>query len=259
MRSNPPRVCRQVPCHDRQGGVQSGESGFALLLVFMMSAVIAITLYMEVPRVSFESQRAKEQLLIERGEQYKRAIQLFVKKMSRYPGTIEELEKTNNLRFLRKRFVDPMTGKSEWRLIHVGPGGVFTDSKVQKPKTEEKGKEANRNTFIGEATPIGGDPNQGQPQQNMAMRRRASEGGAGPEQDPALAGQQPGVPSSGIPPDPNQPQQQPGVAGSFNPNQPFDPANPNQAYPNQALTPINPTPISPTPISLIRCRSGECK
>ena len=79
----------------------------------------------------FESQRAKEQLLIERGEQYKRAIQLFVKKMNRYPGTIEELESTNNIRFLRKRFVDPMTGKSEWRLIHVGAGGVFTDSKVQ--------------------------------------------------------------------------------------------------------------------------------
>jgi len=29
---------------------RQGESGFALLLVFLMAAVIAITLYMEIPR-----------------------------------------------------------------------------------------------------------------------------------------------------------------------------------------------------------------
>ncbi len=33
---------------------------------------------MEIPRVAFETQRQKEQLLVERGEQYKRAIKLFV-------------------------------------------------------------------------------------------------------------------------------------------------------------------------------------
>ena len=54
------------------------ESGFALLLVFLMAAIIAISLYMEIPRVAFETQRQKEQLLMERGEQYKRAIKLFV-------------------------------------------------------------------------------------------------------------------------------------------------------------------------------------
>ena len=107
------------------------ESGYAMLLVFLMAAMIAIALYNEMPRVAFEAQRAKEQLLIERGEQYKRAIQLFVRKMSRYPATIEELESTNNIRFLRKRYVDPMTGKDKWRLIHIN-GGVLTDSIVQK-------------------------------------------------------------------------------------------------------------------------------
>src|SRR5579871_5887696 len=109
-----------------------GESGYALLLVFLMAACIAISLYMEMPRVAFESQRTKEQLLIDRGEQYKRAIQLFYRKNKRFPATMEELEKFQEIRFLRQRYKDPMTGKDEWRLIHVGPGGQLTDSLVQK-------------------------------------------------------------------------------------------------------------------------------
>src|SRR6202042_3319149 len=81
--------------------------------------------------LGLETATGKEQLLIERGEQYKRAIQVFVRKMNRYPATIEELESTNNIRFLRKRYLDPMTGKDKWRLIHVN-GGVLTDSIIQK-------------------------------------------------------------------------------------------------------------------------------
>lgn len=107
------------------------ESGFAMLLVFLMAAFIAISLYMQIPRVAFQAQRQKEQLLIERGEQYKRAIQVFVRTNGRYPGKIEDLENFNNRRFLRHRFVDPMTGKTEWRMIHIN-GGVFTDSIVNK-------------------------------------------------------------------------------------------------------------------------------
>jgi hypothetical protein len=45
------------------------ESGFAMLFVFVMAAAIAIGLYMEMPRVAFESQRQREQMLIDRGGQ----------------------------------------------------------------------------------------------------------------------------------------------------------------------------------------------
>src|SRR5882672_5706199 len=118
-----------------------GQRGFAMLLVFVLAAAVAITLYKELPRVGFEAQRDKEQLLIERGEQYSRAIQLYVRKLKKYPATIEDLEQTNQIRFLRKRYIDPMTGKSEWRMIHVVAGGVFTDSVTHKPpaaKEEQK-------------------------------------------------------------------------------------------------------------------------
>src|SRR5258708_26032297 len=117
------------------------QRGFAMLLVFVMAAAVAITLYKELPRVAFEAQRNKEQLLIERGEQYSRAIQLYVRKWKKYPAKMEDLENTNQIRFLRKRYDDPMTGKSEWRLVHVGPGGVFLDSLVNKPPSLDKDKD----------------------------------------------------------------------------------------------------------------------
>ena len=131
------------------------QNGFAMLLVFVMAAAVAIMLYKELPRVAFEAQRNKEELLIQRGEQYTRAIQLYVRKFKKYPVKIEDLEETNQIRFLRKRYIDPMTGKSEWRIIHMGPGGVFTDSLTHKPPGKDKEEQKAANTFTYEAPPTG--------------------------------------------------------------------------------------------------------
>src|ERR1035438_1574825 len=84
------------------------------------------------PRVAFESQRVREQTLVDRGMQYRRAIQLFYRKFGRYPASMDDLETTNNVRFLRHKYKDPLTGKDDWRIIHMGPGGILTDSLVQK-------------------------------------------------------------------------------------------------------------------------------
>ncbi len=116
---------------------RNGERGYALLVVFLMAAMIAMYLYMQLPRVAFESERDKEQSLIDAGEQYKRAIQLYVAAVKKYPQKIEDLENTNNKRYLRKRYIDPMTGKDEWRLVHVNAAGILTDSLVTKPPTAD--------------------------------------------------------------------------------------------------------------------------
>jgi len=130
---------------DREGAVS--ERGFALLLIFVLAASVAIMLYTQMPRVAFESERDKEQLLIDRGEQYKRAIQLFYAENRRFPARIEDLENTNNRRFLRRRYVDPFTGKDEWRLIHTN-GMFLTDSLVQKPPANPANSSGDQNQTL---------------------------------------------------------------------------------------------------------------
>jgi hypothetical protein len=90
----------------------------------------------------FEGQREKEETLIFRGEQYKRGIQVFVRKHKRYPTSLDELERFQEIRYLRRRYKDPLTGKDEWRLIHF-QNGQFPDSLVYKQQNPaEKKKEA---------------------------------------------------------------------------------------------------------------------
>ncbi len=216
------------------------ESGFALLLVFLMAAVIAISLYMEIPRIAFEAQRQKEQLLIERGEQYKRAIQVFYTTNKRYPARIEELENLNNRRFLRRRYIDPMTGKDEWRLVHI-QNGVLTDSVDTKKKDDkDKEKSGNSGQYVAELGGIGQTPvSTGQGGANLAKRRRDSDTGTGgtPSSGTNLPGMpgadaqnpnSPGTPGTsgpgGTPGNPNMPGQGgmpgiPGVPGSNMPGQ----------------------------------------
>jgi hypothetical protein len=111
------------------------ERGSALLIVFVFAAVIAILLYREMPVAVFEAHRQKEETLIDRGNEYKHAIKLFVRKTGTFPPSIEALENTNRMRFLRHKFDDPFTGKPDWRILHAGPGGMIIDSKVNTNKS----------------------------------------------------------------------------------------------------------------------------
>ncbi|MDR3704027.1 MAG: type II secretion system protein [Candidatus Sulfopaludibacter sp.] len=191
------------------------ESGFALLLVFLMAAIVAIALYTEIPRVAFQSQRAKEQMLMERGEQYKLGIRRFMQVNSRLPANLDELEKLNNRHFLRRRYKDPMTGKDEWRLIH-STGGVLTDSKLGK-KGDKKETNPNAGTFVADMPGLGSMPVNGQGA-NLATRRRASEGGGADFSQIGGATS----PSTGAPDNPAVP----GSPGAGYPGMPGAPTNP---------------------------------
>ena len=114
------------------------QRGFALLVIFLIAAAVAFTMYQELPRAAFESARDKEQLLMDRGNQYKRAIQVFYAENKSYPAELKDLESFNNKRYLRRRYVDPMTGHDEWRLIHTN-GSFLTDSLVKKPPDQNAG------------------------------------------------------------------------------------------------------------------------
>jgi hypothetical protein len=63
--------------------------------------------------------RDREVELVHRGAQYARAVQKYFRKVHQYPTSIEQLENTNNIRFLRRRYKDPVTGQ-DFKLLHMG-------------------------------------------------------------------------------------------------------------------------------------------
>jgi len=95
------------------------EQGYILIILILFVALLAIGLSVVVPEITQQIKRDREEELIHRGVQYSRAIKHYVKKFGRYPTRIEDLEDTNNLRFLRKRYKDPITGK-DFKILHLG-------------------------------------------------------------------------------------------------------------------------------------------
>ncbi len=100
-------------------GPHPRQHGYILLTLMLMTVALVIAAAAVLPAISFEIRRDREEELIHRGVQYSRAIRTYYKKFGRYPTRIEELESTNNLRFLRKRYKDPITGQ-DFKLLHFG-------------------------------------------------------------------------------------------------------------------------------------------
>ena len=95
------------------------ERGYILLMLMLFMTLLVIAAGVVAPTIAFRVNRDREEEMIHRGMQYSRAIQRFVKKTGRYPTRLEDLENTNNIRFLRRRYKDPVTGK-DFKLLHVG-------------------------------------------------------------------------------------------------------------------------------------------
>jgi type II secretory pathway pseudopilin PulG len=118
------KMLRQFDDPQMEGGetaLHGGEEGFMLLAVVVMVALLLIALSVAAPVVARQLRRDKEVESEHRMEQYVRAIQLYQRKFpGQYPASIKVLEGTNNIRFLRHVYVDPLTGKADYRLIHQG-------------------------------------------------------------------------------------------------------------------------------------------
>lgn len=121
----------------------------------LLITIMLIMLAAEAPRIQQQIKRAKEQELINRGKQYAIAIRKFVHKNGNYPTSIQQLEDTNHIRFLRKQYLDPMTGKSNWKLIHVG------EAEIKIPQTNKSGLQGTNPGLQGSTTQ-GGTPTPGQ-------------------------------------------------------------------------------------------------
>src|SRR5712692_8471113 len=88
--------------------LQNYQHGYMMLTLMLALALVTIGLLTVLPAMKQQILRDREDEMRHRGTAYMRAIQHFYKRLGRYPMRIEELESTNNLRFLRKRYKDPV-------------------------------------------------------------------------------------------------------------------------------------------------------
>ncbi len=99
---------------------QPSEEGYILIAVIFMLAILMISLSVAAPAIKRDIQRDRELETMQRGKQYIRAIKLYYKKFGAYPPSADALLKTSEIRFLRRKYIDPTSGKDEWKPIHFG-------------------------------------------------------------------------------------------------------------------------------------------
>jgi type II secretory pathway pseudopilin PulG len=123
-----------------------------LLSVMLLVTLMLIALSVELPRISQQIKRQKEEELVHRGMEYAKAIKKYRRKMGALPTSLEQLENTNHIRFLRKRYKDPITGGDEWKLVHAG------EALIPLPKNNNPGLQGSGNPGIQGGTFTNGAP-----------------------------------------------------------------------------------------------------
>jgi type II secretory pathway pseudopilin PulG len=138
----------------------------AVLLIGL--AVTAVLMSVAMPVWRQANQREKEEEYLFRANQYARAIMLFQRKRANaFPNSVDELISSNNERYLRKKYKDPITGE-DFELVRQGsqtaqlPGQIAgrpsatTPSRGSQPSTGQPTSSTQRGQF-GSQT-FGGGP-----------------------------------------------------------------------------------------------------
>ncbi len=126
--------------------IRKREQGYILLTILLWVSLLTITV--SLPMLTYYHQQMKrdqEEELVHRGVEYERAIRKYYRKFGSYPATVEMLEDSNHMRFLRKRYKDPVTGK-DFKVLHqvdvmmafgnaIGGGGIAGGQNLGQPVT----------------------------------------------------------------------------------------------------------------------------
>jgi type II secretory pathway pseudopilin PulG len=126
------------------------QEGYMLLSVMLLITIMLIVLAAEAPRIAQQIKRSKEEELVHREMQYAIAIKKFFHKTGNYPTSLEQLEDTNHIRFLRKKYTDPMTGEANWKVIHMG------EAEIPIPQNKNPGLPGSNNPGLQGSTTSGG-------------------------------------------------------------------------------------------------------
>lgn len=106
--------------------------GFTFLGLLFLIVVMGLVATAAASTWTFLGQREKEEQLLFVGAEYRAAIARFaaahVRQPQPYPTTLEQLlggdGRQAPVRFLRRLYVDPMTGNADWGLVKSPLGGI---------------------------------------------------------------------------------------------------------------------------------------
>ena len=128
------------------GSSRSSCRGFTYIGLLIAIAVIGLGLAAAGSVSHTLQQREKERELLFVGDQFRRAIALYYERspggLKQYPRKLEDLLSDQRYptaqRYLRKIYLDPLTGKKQWGLVEIpgiGITGVYSLSELQPLKT----------------------------------------------------------------------------------------------------------------------------
>ena len=108
------------------------QSGFTYLGVLLLVAIMGAVLAATATVWHTLAQRDKERELLYIGHEFRAAIGLYYERTpgaaKQFPKKLEDLledkRQTNLARYLRKRYIDPLTASKEWGRV-PGPGGTI--------------------------------------------------------------------------------------------------------------------------------------
>jgi type II secretory pathway pseudopilin PulG len=133
-------LIRGVP---RSGGGFTRSDGFTYLTVLIIVAMMGVGLALAGHVWQTMTLREREADLLHVGNEYRKAIErYYISGPRQYPRELKDLLKdprqAGTVRYLRKLYPDPVTGKDEWGVVKAPDGGiagVFSTSEAKPLKS----------------------------------------------------------------------------------------------------------------------------
>jgi len=133
------------------------QAGFAFLWVLAAVAMVGMLLASGAEMVSIQQRRDRELELLSIGRQFRTALQQYHDSVAsgtapQYPAALEDLLLDQRgggpvRRYLRKIYVDPLTGDREWGLVRIGGAIVGIYSKSENRPLKQRGFEGEEQAF----------------------------------------------------------------------------------------------------------------
>ncbi len=112
----------------------SERSGISLLVLTVALVLMAIGLSVVIPRADLEVRRSHEEDLRFKLGEFRRAVSKFARCNGRQPANLDELLcDAGGRKFLRRAYVDPMTGAFDWQWGIASDGVFAVHSASQQP------------------------------------------------------------------------------------------------------------------------------